>query len=141
MLLNLAALICVTMWSRVNLTLCCSLRFVSWMIVVPKFKLFWELKEVMHLMTWHSDWHKTLLGREKFPFLPLLNSGGWTNHKINTRQINKRKRNILISAQRALRAWDLRRGQDRQLLYFLDKETGWEELTGQRNLVLGAEFK
>ena len=37
-----------------------------------------------------------MLGRGKFPPLPLLSSCGWTNHKIDTRQINRRKRNKLF---------------------------------------------
>lgn len=36
------------------------------------------------------------------PPLPLLSSCGWTYHKINTKQINGRKRNNLIHAHRGI---------------------------------------
>ena len=72
-----------------------------------------------------------------FTLLPVLNSCGWTNNKIDTRQINRRKRNILIHAHGGLIEMGPKKVAKASIFYtFWTKKHIHEELTGQIHIYI-----
>ena len=71
------------------------------------------------------------------PSTSLLSSCGWTNNKIGTRQIDRRKRPKISSSAWRSQKQDLRSGQSRQHLPFLGKESSLQGIDRTKKLRFG----